>query len=171
MPKEPGWSEQSSQTQRQWLQQPTWQKPERTQSMWMLQHTITPHLILQLQDQSTVPISLVFNANLGTISERTVPTTIALTATGQPLVTTNQFVQSESVDYTKRRDTLSPTAPLTMTGTITMLLRTRDMLGTESVTQGNNGGSVMVFLSFFSFLYGLTISPSMYGYNITQLPM
>ena len=87
------------------------------------------------------------------------------------LVITNQFVQNESVDYAKRRDTLSPTALLTMTGTIMMLLRTRDMLGTESVTQGNKGGSVMVFLSFPSSPYGLTISLSMYRYNVTQSPM
>ena len=135
--------------------------------MWMLWHTITLHPIPQLQDQSVVPISLVFNANLGTISERTVLTTIALTTIGQPLVTTNQFVQSETVDYAERRDTLSPTAPLMTTRMIMMSLRIRDMLGTESVTQDNKGGSIMVFLSFLLSPYGLTISPSTYGYNIT----
>ena len=118
-----------------------------------------------------VPISLVFNAGLGTISERTVPTTIALTATGQPLAITNQFVQNESVDYAERRDISSLTAPLMMTGMIMISLRMRDMLGTESVTQGNKGGSVTVFLSFLSSSYKLTISSSMYGYNITWLPM
>ena len=147
------------------------QEPERTQSMWMLRHIITPYLAPQLQDQFAVPISLVFNANLGTISKRTVLTTIALTATGQPLVTTNQFVQNKSVDYAKRRDTLSPTALSTMTGMITMSSRMRDMLGTELVTQGNEGDSVMVFLSFLSSLYRLTISPSTYEYNVTWSPM
>ena len=140
-------------------------------SMWMPQLTTTLHLASLPQDQSMVPISLVFNANLGTISRRTVLTTIALTATGQPLVTTNQFVHSENVGYAKRRDTLSPTALSMMTGMITMSSRMRDMLGTESVTQGNEGDSVMVFLSFLSSPYGLTISPSIYGYNITQSPM
>ena len=48
-----------------------------------------------------------------------------------------------------------------------MLLRMRDMLETKSVTQGNKGGSIMVFLSFLSSPYGLTISSSMYGYNVT----
>ena len=139
--------------------------------MWMLQHIITPHLIPQLQDQFVVPTSFAFNADQGTTSERTVLTTIALTATGQPLVITNQSILSESVGCAKRRDTLSPTALLTTTGTITTLSRMRDMLGTEWVTQGNNGGSVMVFLSFLSSPYGLTISPSIYGYNITWLPM
>ena len=118
-----------------------------------------------------VPTSLVFNANLGTISERTVPTTAALTAIGWPPAITNQFVLNENVDYVKRRDILSPTAHLTMTGMIMMSSRMRDMLGTKSVTQGNEGGSVMVFLSFLSSSYGLTISPSTYGYNIIQLPM
>ena len=139
--------------------------------MWTLQHTITWHLAPQLQNQSVVPTSLVFNANLGTISERTVPTTVALTATGQPLVTTNQFVLSESVDYAKRRDTSLPTALSTMTGSIMMSSRMRDMLGTESVTQGNEGSSVTVFLSFLFSPYGLTIFPSIYGYNVTQLPI
>ena len=31
--------------------------------------------------------------------------------------------------------------------------------------------SIMVFLSFLSSPYGLTISPSMYGYNVTWSPM
>ena len=118
-----------------------------------------------------VPISLVFNANLGTILGRTVPTTITLTATGQPLVTTIQFVQSESVDYAKRRDTLLSIAPLMMIGIIMMSSRTKDMLGTELMTQGNEGSSITVFLSFLSSPYELTISPSMYGYNITQSSM
>ena len=137
----------------------------------MLQHTITPHLILQLQNQSVIPISLVFNANLGTISERTVPITIALTATGQPLAITNQFVQNENVDYAKRRDISLPTAHSMMTGMIMMSSRMRDMLGTELVTQDNEGGSITAFLSFLSSSYGLTISPSTYGYNITRSPM
>ena len=132
-------------------------------------NNLTPHP--QLQDQSVVPISLVFNADPGTISKRTVLTTIALTATGQPLVTTNWFVWSKSVDYAERRDTSLPTAPSMITGMIMMSSRMRNMLGTELVTQGNEGGSVMVFLSFLSSPYGLTISPSMYGYNITQSPM
>ena len=118
-----------------------------------------------------VPISLAFNANQGITSGRTVLTTIALTITGQPLVTTNQSVQSKSVGYAKRKDTLLPTALLMMTGMITTSLRTRDMLGTESVTQGNEGSSIMVFLSFLSSPYRLTISPSMYGYKVTQSPM
>ena len=135
--------------------------------MWMLQHTITPHLVSQHQDQSAVPISPAFNADQGTTSERTVPTTVALTTTGQPLVTTNQFVQNKSVDYAKRRDTLSPTALLMTTRTIIISSRTRDMLGTELVTEGNKGGSVMVFLSFLYSPYRLTISSSMYEYNVT----
>ena len=45
------------------------------------------------------------------------------------------------------------------------------MLGTESVTQGNEGGSVTVFLSFLPSPYRLTISPSTYGYNVTWSPM
>ena len=81
-----------------------------------------------------VPTSLVFNADQRTISERTVPTTIALTATGQPLAITNQFVQNESVDYAEKRDILLPTALLMMTGMIMMLSRMRDMLEIESVT-------------------------------------
>ena len=48
-----------------------------------------------------------------------------------------------------------------------MSLRMRDMLETELVTQGNEGGSVTVFLSFLPSPYGLTISPSTYEYNIT----
>ena len=71
------------------------------------------------------------------------------------------------MDYAKRRDISLPTALLTMTGMIMISSRIRDMLGTESVTQGNKGGSVMAFLSFLSSPYGLTISPSTYGYNIT----
>ena len=102
--------------------------------MWMPQLATTLHLTLLPQDQFVVPISLAFNANQGTTSGRTVLTIIALTATGQPLVTTNQSVQSESVGYARRRDTLLPTALLTMTGMIMTSLRTRDMLGTELVT-------------------------------------
>ena len=134
MLRESGWSEQSFQTQRQWLQQPMQQELERTQSMWMLQHIITLHLVPQLQDQFVVPTSLAFNADQGITSERTVLTTIVLTATGQPLVIINQSVLSESAGYAKRRDTLSQTALLTMTGTITTSSRMRDMLGTELVT-------------------------------------
>ena len=96
-----------------------------------------------------VPTSLAFNADQGITSERTVLTTIVLTATGQPLVIINQSVLSESAGYAKRRDTLSQTALLTMTGTITTSSRMRDMLGTKLVTQGNEGGSVMVFFLFF----------------------
>ena len=118
-----------------------------------------------------VPTSLAFNANQGTTSERTILTTIALTAIGQPQVIINQSVLSESVGCAKRRDTLSPTALSMMTGMITMSSRMRDMLEAELVTQDNEGGSVTVFLSFLSSPYGLTISPSMYGYNITQSPM
>ena len=139
--------------------------------MWMLRHVITPHLISQLQDQFAVPISLAFNANQRTTSERTVLTTIALTAIGQPQVITNQSVLSESVGCAERRDTLLPTALLMMTGMIMMSSRMRDMLGTESVTQGNEGGSIIVFLSFLSSPYELIISPSMYGNNITWSPM
>ena len=47
----------------------------------------------------------------------------------------------------------------------------RDMLVTESVTQGNEGGNVTVFLSLFPSPYGLIISPSTYGYHVTQLSM
>ena len=50
-------------------------------------------------------------------------------------------------------------------------LKTRDMLETELVTQGNEGGSVMVFLSLLPLPYGLTISSSTYGHNVTWLPM
>ena len=134
--------------------------------MWMPQHAITPHLASQLQDQFVVPISLAFNADQGTTSGRTVLATIAFTATGQPLVIANQSVQSKSVGYAERRDILLPIALSTMTGMITTILRMRDMLGTELVTQGNKGGNIMVFLSFLS-SYGLIISPSIYGYNIT----
>ena len=139
--------------------------------MWMLQHATTLHLAPQTQDQFTVPISLAFNADQGIISERTVLTTIALTATGQPLVTINQSVQNESVGYAKKRDILLPTALSIMTGMIMTSSRIRNMLGTELVTQGNEGGSIMGFLSFLSSPYRLTISPSMYGYNVTQSPM
>ena len=86
--------------QRQWPQQPIQLEPERTPSMWMPQLTTTLHLTPLLQDQFVVPISLVFSANLGTILGRTVPTTVALTTTGQPLVTTNQFVGFKLV-YTR----------------------------------------------------------------------
>ena len=129
-------------------------------------HVIIPHPILQPQDQFVVPTSLAFNANLGTIS-----TTAAFTAIGQPLAIINWFVLNKIADYAERRDILLPTAHLMMTGTIMMSLRMRDMLGTKSVTQGNEGGSVMVFLSFLPSPYGLTISPSTYGYNITRSPM
>ena len=71
--------------------------------MWMPQLTTTLHLAPLPQDQFVVPISLVFSANLGTILGRTVPTTVALTATGQPLVTTNQFVGFKLV-YTRLID-------------------------------------------------------------------
>ena len=139
--------------------------------MWMLQYIITLCLVPQLQDQFVVPTSLAFNADQGTTSERTILTTIALTAIGQPLVITNQSVLSKSVGCAERRDTLLPTALSMMTGMITTLSRMRDMLGTELVTQGNEGGSVTVFLSFLSSSYGLTISSSTYGYNVTQSPM
>ena len=139
--------------------------------MWMPWYTITLHLAPQLQDQFTVPISLAFNADQGTTLGRTVLTTVAFTATGQPLVTTNQSVQSKSVGYAERRDILLPIALSTMTGMITTILRMRDMLGTELVTQGNKGGNIMVFLSFLSSLYRLTISPSTYEYNVTWSPM
>ena len=46
-------------------------------------------------------------------------------------------------------------------------LRMRNMLGTELATQGNKGGSVMVFPLFLSFPYELIISPSTYGYSVT----
>ena len=52
-----------------------------------------------------------------------------------------------------------------------MSSRMRDMLGTESVTQGNEGGNVTVFLSFLPSPYGLIILPSTYGYHVTWLPM
>ena len=51
------------------------------------------------------------------------------------------------------------------------VIENEDMLGTESVTQGNKGGSIIVFFSFPSSPYGLTISPSMYRYNVTRSPM
>ena len=106
-----------------------------------------------------VPIFLAFSADQGTTLGKTVPTTIALTATGQLLVTINQSVWNGSVGYIKRRDILSPTAFSTMTGMTMMSLRMRGMLETELVTQGNKGGSVMVFLSFSPSPYGLTILP------------
>ena len=118
-----------------------------------------------------VPTSLAFNTSPEIISERIVPTTTALTATGQPLAITNQFVQNKNADSAERRDISSPTVHLTTTGMIMMSSRMRDMLGTESVTQGNKGGNVTVFLSFLPSLYGLIISPSTYGYHVTRLPM
>ena len=48
-----------------------------------------------------------------------------------------------------------------------MSLRMRDMLETELVTQGNEGGSVTVFLSFLPSPYGLAISSSAYEHNVT----
>ena len=75
------------------------------------------------------------------------------------------------MDYAERRDISLPTAHLMMTGIIMMSSRMRDMLVTESVTQGNKGGSVTVFPFFLPSPYRLTISPSTYGYNITWLPM
>ena len=71
----------------------------------------------------------------------------------------------------ERRDISSPTVHLTTIGMITMSSRMRDILGTELVTQGNEGGNVMVFLSLLPSPYGLIISPSIYGYHVTQLPM
>ena len=118
-----------------------------------------------------VPTSPAFNANLGTTSEKIVLTTTALTATGQPLATTNQFAQNKNVGFAERRDTSSPTVHLTMTGMITISSRMRDMLGTELVTQGNKGGNVTVFLCLLPSPYGLIISPSTYGYHVTRLPM
>ena len=116
---------------------------------------------------TVVPISPAFNANQGITFRRIALTTIALTTTGLLPDTTNQSVQSKSVGYAKRKDILSPTALLMMTGMTIISLRTRDMLGTESVTQGNKGDNVTVFPSFPSFPYGLVISPSTYGHNIT----
>ena len=118
-----------------------------------------------------VPIFPAFNADLGTTSEKIVLTTAALTATGQPLAIINWFAQNENAGSAERRDILSPTVHLMMTGMITMSLRMRDMLGTESVTQGNKGGNVMVFLSLLPSPYRLIISPSTYGYHVTWLPM
>ena len=129
------------------------------------------HPVLQPQDPSAVPTSPAFNADLGTTSEKIVLTTTALTATGRPLATTNRFAQNGNVGSAEKRDILLPTVHLTTTGMIMMSLRTRDMLGTELVTQGNEGGNVMIFLSLFPSLYGLIISPSTYGYHVTQLPM
>ena len=135
--------------------------------MWMPQCITTPCLVPQPQDLSAVLISLAFNAGLGATLEKIALTTIALTATGQLPDTTNQSVQNESAGYAERRDTLSPAALLMMTGMTMMSLRTRDMLETELVTQGNEGGSVMVFPFFLSFPYGLIISSSTYGHNVT----
>ena len=118
-----------------------------------------------------VPISPAFNADPGTTSGKTVLTTAALTATGQPLATTNQFAQNKNAGSAERRDISLPTAHLMTTGMITMSSRMRDMLGTELVTQGNEGGNVMVFLSLLPSPYRLIISPSTYGYHVTQLPM
>ena len=118
-----------------------------------------------------VPISPAFNAALGTTSEKIVLTTAASTATGLPLATTNQFAQNENVGFAERRDILLPTVHLMTTGMITMSSRMRDMLGTKSVTQGNEGGNVMVFLSLLPSPYGLIISPSTYGYHVTRLLM
>ena len=137
----------------------------------MLPHITIPHPVLQPQDPSTVPTSPAFNADLGTTSGKIVLTTTALTATGQPLATTNRFAQNENVGFAKRRDTSLPTVHLTMTGMIMMSLRMKDMLGTELMTQGNEGGNVMVFLFLLPFPYGLIISPSIYGYHVTWLPM
>ena len=61
--------------------------------------------------------------------------------------------------------------PLMMTRTTMTSLRTRDMLETELVTQGNKRGNITVFLSFLSFPYGLIVSPSTSEYNITWTPM
>ena len=118
-----------------------------------------------------VLISPAFNAGLETTLVRIAPTTVALTATEQLLDTTNQSVQNRSAGYTERRDTLLPTALLTTTGMTMTSLRTRDMLETELVTQGNKGDSVTVFPSFLSFPYGLIISPSTYGHNVTWSSM
>ena len=118
-----------------------------------------------------VPTFPASNVNQGITLGRTIPTTIALTAIGPPLVTINLSVQSKSVGYAKKRDILLPTALLIMTGTTTMSLRMRDMLETELVTQGNKGSSITVFLSFLPSPYRLTISPSMYGHNVTWLPI
>ena len=99
-----------------------------------------------------VPTSPAFSVNQGITLGRTILTTVALTTTEQPQVTTNLSVQSKSVDHAERRDILLPTA-LSMTIGMTMTsLRMRDMLGTESVTQGNERDNVMVFLFFFFFI-------------------
>ena len=129
------------------------------------------HPILQPQDPSVDSISSVFNADLGTISEKIDLITAALTATGWSQAITNQFAQNENVGSVKKRDISSPTVHLTMIGMITMSSRMRDILGTESVTQGNEGDNIMVFLSFLPSLYRLIISPSTYGYHVTRLPM
>ena len=80
--KEPGWSETSSLMQKQWQQQPMQQEPKKTQSIWMPQLITILHLTPQPQDQFMVPIFLAFNTSQETTLERTVPTTIAPTATG-----------------------------------------------------------------------------------------
>ena len=125
----------------------------------------------QLQDEFMDPTSLAFNANQGITSEKTVLTTVAPTAIEQLQVTTNLSVPNESVGYAEKRDTLLPTALLMMTEMTIISSRIRDMLETELVTQGNKGGSITVFLSFLPSPYGLTISPSTYGHNITCSPM
>ena len=123
--------------------------------IWMSQSTTTLYLIPQPQDISAALISPAFNADQGITFRRITPTTVALTAIGLLPDTTNQPVQSKSVGYAERKDILSPTAPLTMTRMTITSLKTRDMLETELVTQGNEGGNITVFLSFLSFLYGL----------------
>ena len=116
-----------------------------------------------------VLISPAFNAGLGTTLGRIALTSIALTIIGQLPDTTNQSVQNGSAGYAKRRDILLPTALLMMTGMTMTSLRMRNMLETESVTQGNKGGSVTVFSLFLSFPYGLIISPSTYGHPCDSL--
>ena len=139
--------------------------------MWMPQHTTTLYLVLQPQDLSMVLTSPTFNASLETTLGRIAPTIIALTAAEQLQDTTNWSVQNRSIGYAEKKDILLPTALLMMTGMTMMSLRTRDMLETELVTQGNEGGSVTIFPYFLSFPYGLIISPSTYGHNITQISM
>ena len=171
MLRKPGWSEPLSWTQRQWLQQPMQQEPKGAQLMWIPQSTTTPYLIPQPQDLSMVPIFPAFNAGQGTTLGRIAPTTVALTAIEQLPDITNQSIQSKSVGYAERKNTLLPTALLTITGMTITSSRMRDMLGTESVTQGNKGGNITVFPHFLSFPYELIISPFTYGHNITWLPM
>ena len=112
--------------------------------------------------------SCVFNGDPGTTLEKIVPTIIAPTATGQLWDIINPSVLNKSVGYA---NILSPTAHLTTTWMTTTSLRARGMLETKLVTQGNEGGSVMVFLSLLPLPYGLTISSSTYGHNVTWLPM